>query len=71
MRSSRIAGDGTWWEAYMVDAFESGLHYWSAPLGEMPVDVLVPLGSWDEDMVRCISSSSKVPYSLRHHADNL
>lgn len=32
----------TWWEAYIIDTLQSGIHRWKTPLNEVEVDVLVP-----------------------------
>jgi hypothetical protein len=37
-----------WWEVYVIDTMQTGLHKWEVPLSEVVVDVLVPSGSWDE-----------------------
>jgi hypothetical protein len=37
----------TWWEAYVIDIMQNGIHSREAPLDEVEIDVLVPLGTWE------------------------
>jgi hypothetical protein len=47
----------TWWELYIVDTFQSGLHRGKCPLGEVEVDALIPSGSEESNVVRYAVSS--------------